>query len=148
MPKNSSNEFAFDQLVQIMNMRAKSEGNSSFPSSFQFIDISFLNELLPNEYEDLKIEENFFKNYPHLGSLINWELIGDFSSPDIYSESLLEEFAKTLADWQIDRLVERIAIAHNLLHNISSPIPTVIYFHCEVSFVEFSILEKKKNQRI
>ena len=41
--------------------RATEEANATLPNSFYFVDISFLAEVDPKEYPDLKTEERFFE---------------------------------------------------------------------------------------
>jgi len=121
--------FVYDQLVSFMNQSALKVG-LQLPSKFQLIDVSFLNEILPDEREDLQIERAFFQQNPSVGNFINWPLYGDLSSPRIYPLPLREAMAKDLPDWQKDDVPDKISTVQQIFNNKTS-VPIVLYYHCE-----------------
>jgi len=132
-PLNSTegDDFLYQELVQILRQKAKSEANKDLPATFQLVDLCFLSPYLPWEEAQRIIEMNFFSSNPNLGTFFSWPLNGDVTSPDIYPSWLLEERAKDLPNWQTDQLPELMQQVVSILHNHTAANPVVIYFHCE-----------------
>ena len=122
--------FAYDTLLQYMQSRA-AENNVSFPETgakVKLVDISFLNI---KEYEDLRVEEDFFAANPDKGEFQNWPIVGSLISPNWLSE---EERRKEVAGLNnsIDDLPKRIPLLHDWIHPIEEPtLPLIVFFHCE-----------------
>eukprot|EP00026_Physarum_polycephalum_P017198 Phypoly_transcript_18346.p1 GENE.Phypoly_transcript_18346~~Phypoly_transcript_18346.p1 ORF type:complete len:249 (+),score=36.42 Phypoly_transcript_18346:37-747(+) len=127
-PKNSTNMFVYSELVSTMQQVALSQANTSLPSSFYLLDLSFESY----EEEDKIIERAFFAENPHLGNFTDWVIIGDFTGPNEYPASVVKQRAMTLELWQLDKLPSRVVTLRNILNSPGpNNIPVVIYIHCE-----------------
>jgi len=126
MPKNSSNQFAYFELMQFMTAKA-AQANITLPKTYYLVDISFLVFV---EGSDLIIEQEFFQKFPQLGEVINFPLMGMCMSPVGIPDSVRAPMAAELNNWTWDKLPN---MANLLRTYIETPrdIPTVIYIHCE-----------------
>jgi len=126
MPKNSSNEFAYEELQQFMTAKAKLE-NVTLPSTYYLVDISFLVFV---EEADLEIEQNFFQTYPELGEVVNLPLMGMCNSPQGIPDRVLGPMAESLASWTWDKLPYLVTLLRTYLETPQEN-SIVIYIHCE-----------------
>jgi hypothetical protein len=103
----------------------------TLPPSYYILDISLLNVL---NHGDNVIEQQYFAANPSHGRWLNWPIVGNLADASKVPKTLRRELARTLGDWQIDRLVERIPTIRKFIEkNGVSPagVPLVIYVHCE-----------------
>jgi hypothetical protein len=126
MPKNVSNQFAYDELKQYMAEEALQQ-NLTLPSTYYLIDISFLVFV---EAPDLEIEQNFFQKRPDLGMMLNFPLMGMCMSPVGIPDAVRAPMAAELNNWTWDKLPNLAPLLRKFLET-SRDIPTVIYIHCE-----------------
>jgi len=127
-PKNSSNLFAIDELYTTLRAVAKAETNNSLPEDFYILDFN----LDGAEFEDTKLESEFFEKNPNIGNVTHWLTLGDVFPPELYTEAERKQKAMTLGSWQYDNLPKRIALIRDYLYSSPGPRPLVIYVHCEV----------------
>ena len=142
IPLNSSDEFAYHQLVREMRRVA----GAGFPSHFQLVDIC----LLTAETADIENERQFFTTNPHLGRFIHWPIYGvgsvrtacaSLGIPS--SECAAEQPANLTAhvrgrlvaaykDWADagNQLDDRLSYIRSLLLSEHST-PLVLFGHCE-----------------
>jgi len=127
-PTNSSKQFPYELLVDTMRQKATLQANKTLPSMFYLMDLSFESY----ERSDINLEKDFFDQNPTLGNYTEWILIGDFTAPTDYPKDLMKLMAEDLADWQIDRLPERLPRIKKMLDTPGpNGLPIVIYIHCE-----------------
>jgi len=126
-PINSSQLFAYGELVAAMAARAKSEGNTTLPKQFWLVDLCLLNIF---EQTDIDVEEDFFAKNPTMGEFVNWPIIGDLLPPYDVPEEIRKYMAGDLADWQFDNLPFTMMALRQMLYTKGN-LPVVIYMHCE-----------------
>lgn len=130
VPKNSSSMFPYEGLLSAMAASAELS-NVSLPSSpFLLYDINLLNPLDIHEGADIEMERTWFDENPDKGKFFHYQIHGEKSNPSFYFGRMLKNKARSFADWSVDSLpafVETI----RLLLTTESPIPIIIYFHCE-----------------
>mmetsp|Transcript_35357 Transcript_35357/g.80810 ORF Transcript_35357/g.80810 Transcript_35357/m.80810 type:complete len:247 (+) Transcript_35357:31-771(+) len=125
------NSFAYTQLVQNMQRVAARHGEH-LPADFLLVDVSFLNPTTasPDEH-DLEIEENFAKTHKNSTYFVRMTLLGDKVNPLDLPEAETMLKARTLAEWQVDRLPQKIERFRPIIDRAASPKPMVVYAHCE-----------------
>jgi len=124
--------FAYDALKTYM-ANVVSQANvtdTTFPSRFLLHDIKLYYFDDPLESPDIVLEQDFFSNNPSLGDYTGWQIWGDSSTPQLLPSYLVDEWAKTLPEWQHDALPTKIPWLNKQLHTKES-LPSVYYFHCE-----------------
>lgn len=113
-------------------MRQAAKNKSvELPPTFYILDVSLLN---PTELPDEAVEKKFWSAHPTLGGYINWPIVGSFRNASTESASAVEQKAKTLNTWSVDKLPEKVALLTSYLSEQSSQggnVSTVIYIHCE-----------------
>jgi len=127
-PRNKSNVFAYDQLVQEMNQSAL---NSSvvLPESFLLYDINLLDPSKKDEEADIIMERDWFAAHPDKGSFINYEIVGEKKSPSFYKKKELKELAISFDQWSADKLPAFLETIHATV-TAESTVPTFTYIHC------------------
>jgi len=128
-PKNSTNNFIYQELIATMQQVALTQANTSLPASFYLMDLSFENI---DEFEDIVIEKAFFAENPKLGNFTDWVIVGDLTGPDAFPPSLIKQRAMTLGQWQLDDLPNKVTKLRTILDSPGpNGLPVVIYIHCE-----------------
>mmetsp|Transcript_35894 Transcript_35894/g.90075 ORF Transcript_35894/g.90075 Transcript_35894/m.90075 type:complete len:386 (-) Transcript_35894:91-1248(-) len=126
MPKNSSEVFAYDELISVMRTRADGSG-LSFPDEVDLFVIS-LNSLY--NQPDTDIEISWFNEHPETGVFENWSFYHRYPNPYSMSD---EEIKSNLADpnlWGKDDYINRTSTLMRLFEERRER-PLAIYFHCE-----------------
>jgi len=126
MPKNKSNQFAYNELKQYMAQEAKLH-NINFPDQFYLVDLSLLVFV---EDSDLKIEQDFFRNNPQLGKVMNYPMMGMCISPAGIPDSVRKPMALDLMNWTWDKLYNMVNLIKSQM-STSRNMSTVVYIHCE-----------------
>ncbi len=114
---------------------------------FYLIDVTLVNKIAPDEKKDLKVEKQFFANYPEKGSMVNHPVFGSLIS--------LPEIAKKMKGYQqkrqlrsmrfpvfLDKLPKLVTQLNQCVdekncldldpdYNNPEDKPIVIYMHCE-----------------
>jgi hypothetical protein len=119
-------QFAFDTLVTYMRQRAAEE-KVAFPDEFYFVDLNFLNIA---EEKDESVEKRWLDANPTKGQFVNWPILGNVLDPRDLLEPVRKEMAKTMPDWDFDKLSTRIPEMYTLL-NTPQNVSHVYYGHCE-----------------
>jgi len=127
-PLNSTNNFVYEELVATMQQVALAQANTSLPSSFYMMDLSFESY----EWEDILIEKAYFAQNPKVGNFTDWVIVGDLTGPDGLPASFIQQRAVTLPQWQFDNLPDKMTKLREILYSPGpNGLPVVIYIHCE-----------------
>ncbi|KAJ6254384.1 phosphatase [Anaeramoeba flamelloides] len=121
--------FAYAELNQAM-IKILQDYQFEVPTTFQLIDLNFLNGFTNEEYGNIKVEENWFKDYSQSQNFFHWPIYGSVTNPEMYTEDVRTEKALTFDNWDGDRITPRLKITYDLLHKVET-LPKFIYFHCE-----------------
>lgn len=122
----ANNALVYQQLLTAM--RKASPGTPMADKVF-VVDISLVNEVIPAEANDLKIEKNFWQQNPTLGKLINHPVYGSLTSPNDYPSAVRKQLEKIPTVSKIDDLL--LDLQALLKTPQMSGIPLAIYVHCE-----------------
>eukprot|EP00698_Gefionella_okellyi_P010085 TRINITY_DN2598_c0_g1_i2.p1 TRINITY_DN2598_c0_g1~~TRINITY_DN2598_c0_g1_i2.p1 ORF type:complete len:145 (-),score=25.31 TRINITY_DN2598_c0_g1_i2:58-492(-) len=79
------------------------------------------------------MEQRYFAANPNIGEFIHWTTVGTLLDPYKVPDSIREQMARNLSDWEADQLTMRIPMLNKVLHS-DSPLPNtsiVLYVHCE-----------------
>jgi protein-tyrosine phosphatase len=127
---HNDNQTAFDYTTLVSYMRKKAlESNIVLPKKFKLVDVTFLHSI--GNYFDYKLEVDFFKKNPHLGSVLHWTIIGHPINASSLSEYIRKPMVEFTYDWNIeDQLIERTEVLHQFVHTPNN-VTTVYYMHCE-----------------
>lgn len=124
MPTNAST-FAYQLLVDTMETVVAKQ-NLTLPKNFSLIDISYLNVF---EESDLKIEKDFFKSHPELGSFEKIPIYGTLDPPPQEDLEFIKSAVKLYIEASHDQLPRVMQRFHSLL--TQQPGPVLIFTHCE-----------------
>jgi hypothetical protein len=127
--------FSFSTLVASLELAAK-QLNATLPSRYFTIVINVENldttGFTSEDGTNVVSEHAFFANNSALGQFYFWHMVGTSSHP---AASLFDGqrdwLAATYADWGTDKLVSRVETLRTMLTSQNSPIPLVIFFHCD-----------------
>ncbi len=102
------------------------------PSSFQFVDVSFLNDIV--EHKDVEMEKDFFTQHPSQGQFIQWPIYGFPINASSLNSWERGEILKTHLWDAKDHLLTRIPLLHEMVHGNKiqrNGQLNIIYIHCE-----------------
>jgi hypothetical protein len=90
-----------------------------------------INLLHPDETDKIAAEIDFCQTYPDQARIHLWDTDG---TPECYFHTAPNERAhrvRTLGEWLPDPLIWRVAQLRRMLEPSQSPVPVVVYVHCD-----------------
>jgi len=127
MPKNTSNEFAYTELMTFLAERALEEGGVELPSNAFLYDISL--DSLYNENDTL-LEQNFFLANPQLGNFSNWSLYHRYPDPSNFTQQQIKQMVQNMSLWGPDDFPPRMTLFHQMMKTKQER-AVAYYIHCE-----------------
>eukprot|EP00005_Dracoamoeba_jomungandri_P000869 CAMPEP_0174252938 /NCGR_PEP_ID=MMETSP0439-20130205/2317_1 /TAXON_ID=0 /ORGANISM="Stereomyxa ramosa, Strain Chinc5" /LENGTH=269 /DNA_ID=CAMNT_0015333663 /DNA_START=8 /DNA_END=817 /DNA_ORIENTATION=+ len=131
MPKNTSHDFAYDELMGFLRKRASEESLTLPPNSDIELGVISLNSLY--NQNDTDIEIAYFKANPQIGWFENWSLYHKYPNPfNMTEEQIKWNLENNKGLWGQDDIINRIErIKTDQYLNKKGDRHEVIYFHCE-----------------
>jgi hypothetical protein len=122
---NGSSFFAEDDLLKALRNASK-EAGVQLPSVFRLVDVTLIHNDPVTDAEDftnLAIEVAFFQRKgPKFGEIVYWETMGNDANASTVPAPMRNFLARTLAEWQGDRIGVRVEVKNPLAqHGLSSP---------------------------
>lgn len=120
--------FVFNDLRATLTAAA-ANASITVPSQFVLIIITMLNDAKSSEKHELDAEKDFFAHLPpdalNGSRLVHWPIVGDVTSPNIYTKSLCHHRAKEYPKSH-DRMPDKVQSMRDWMEGATQP--TVVYF--------------------
>ena len=130
--KNNDKEFAYDELLNYMSIRARA-ANLSFPpaSEIYMLDITF-----QNLFDTQWAEKEFWRVHTDIGRLEEWTLATSIVWPHVFTPEQQRQLIGNGTIWLIDKLPQRVAKLRSILQAGAPKVPgknfttLVVVGHC------------------